>query len=146
MIPLWMKAVPEEDVDTEMARFRCRLAALYRGPNEQVVMTGCSAVLANKTVPLPLPKWVTSLPKRSAERSKAELHFLVRAAALFASRDGTLTKLSLACGLNERALSTYTAMNSGRQRISPLVARDIERACGGAVTKAQLNPEVFGGT
>lgn len=89
-----------------------------------------------------LPAWIANM-KSEADRDRARLRFYVRLAAIYASPAGTLSNLSIVCGLNPRALSTYTAPNSGRRRISPVVAKRIEAACGGIVTRAQIHPEAF---
>ena len=144
LTPHWFRPSSPDAGDAALAAFHCRLAALYLGPDAQAPATGCRKIIGNRDVPLPLPQWIKEMPKNSDTRKRAELRFLIRAAALFASPKGTVAYLSQACGLNDRALSTYTAVNCGRATINPRVAIKVEEACRGAVTRRQLNPEVFG--
>jgi dsRNA-specific ribonuclease len=80
------------------------------------------------------PAWV-----KQADSDRARLNFLVRLAALYASPKGTLSELAKMCGYNPRAMSTYAALETGRATVSPALAKAIEAACGGVVTRAQLN-------
>ncbi len=138
--PDWLRRLPDSALrTTATAEFRARLSALVRGPREAVdPRHRIKTAFGDGRVKI--PAWVT----RHEDPPLARVNFLVRLAALYASRQGSLTRLAVLCGYNPRALSTYISLGCGRASISPVLARRIEAACGGVVKRADLNPAVFG--
>lgn len=87
-----------------------------------------------------LPAWLELVPLQ--RREHARTRFLLRIAALYATEDGTMTRLSALLGLHE---NTLTATAGSRERISPELARSIERALGEDLFPRELlNPKIFG--
>lgn len=140
--PKWLQSLSGDDRVERTHDFRCRLAALYRGPK---VSTDRDLPIRQRFDPgsrLLLPGWVIAEPPGEAQR-RAALHFFLRAAALYASPAGSLSQLATLCNYSPRGLSTYCAMKSGRAYLAPKLARAVELACNGVIKRRMLNPDVF---
>jgi hypothetical protein len=85
---------------------------------------------------LPSPKWLDKVPTK--DRGAEYRRFLLRVAALYASREGHMTTLSEALGLQATSLSTF-ASPRGEKTISPRIAHGVEKLTQGLVPAAELN-------
>jgi hypothetical protein len=75
----------------------------------------------------PTPKWLLELPEKEQERARQV--FAMRIAALYASREGTIMNLSLACGYNQTGLASY-AHTSAAKKLPIIAAKRIEATIG----------------
>lgn len=148
--PLWIKNVPASDRQGALHSFTHSLALLYAteagkaaiGPAARSYNKAFAAIAAQgpQVSPLPMPKWFSALP--AAEREAARTRFLIRVAALYATRAGTMSALSVALRLHSHTMATFA---SGRTALSPALCAKIERLCGRhALPLHMLNPAVFG--
>jgi len=97
---------------------------------------------------LPSPHWLRLLPDGHDKR-RAEIKFLLRLAALYATENGSITALSELCGREPTHLyDVIYGLNrtgAGAPRgIPPLLAKAVEKAAGvDVITREMLAPEVF---
>ena len=89
---------------------------------------------------LPLPAWLDKVPehRREAERKR----FLMRIAALYASREGTQASLSAKLGLHAKTLVTFTVPSSTK-KISPAMAHNIAVLTDGVIRAYDLNDDMM---
>jgi DNA-binding transcriptional regulator YdaS (Cro superfamily) len=75
------------------------------------------------------------MPRRSTPKSDGSRSALARAVAMF----GSETKLAMAVGIAQQVLNRAVR----RGRVSPELAKAIQRATGGAVTANELRPDLW---
>ncbi len=134
--PIWLQSLAADDRKEARKVFRSRLYGLFASEDgTPIEPTG--------TVDTALPPtWVTKGPKGTLRNRL--LRFRLRLAALYASPSGSMAELSRRVGLGDRTLASFAGPNSGKIRVGAATARAVEAACGGVVTRNQLNPEAFG--
>lgn len=88
----------------------------------------------------PIPTWLEKVPE--SDKPLAMQRFLLRIAALYASRDGDLGYLAELTGKSKSALLNYTGP---RGTIIPVMtAKKIEELVGREiVTREMLRPDIF---
>lgn len=146
--PRWIKQVPAGERSDATHKFRHRLAMLYACEDGRMTQDDRELGVYRRTLAriegdkevtsIPLPRWLPSVPEE--RRGAARTRFLIRAAALYATEEGTMTALSDALGLHPHTMATLAA---GRSSLSPIMCPKIERLCGKMFPKELLNPEVF---
>ncbi|WP_288959839.1 hypothetical protein [uncultured Sulfitobacter sp.] len=86
----------------------------------------------------PTPLWLGDT--KPADREKAELDYHLRLAAIYATKEGTLTALSVAMGYKE----DYLAVTKSRGSLPPKTAIAIEDFCGRERFPRELfRPDLF---
>ncbi len=87
---------------------------------------------------LPLPAWISALPE--ADRAQQKLRYLIRAAALYHTENGSVAALSYACGWGKNTLH----MIHQRGQMTTDAALKIEAVVGRDVLPRELLlPEIF---
>lgn len=88
------------------------------------------------------PSWVTRHTAGediTSEECAIRSRFLLRYAALIATEKGTLSALSVACGLHPKMLPAYATQ---RCVLPAHIAAKVARACGNAVSLSMLRPDL----
>ena len=87
---------------------------------------------------IPEPRWLASIP--DADRPAARLRWVLEIAAAYATPEGTMTALSVLCGMDQSTVGK--AKFDGR--ISPRLAIKIERVLGREIMPREfICPEYF---
>ncbi len=88
---------------------------------------------------IPMPAWFEALPPEEQEKERKK--FLLKIAALYASREGTVRELSNRLGYSSNTLGQFSS--SGKP-LGALLCIEIEKACGPSyLPRTILNPHLF---
>lgn len=90
------------------------------------------------------PAWIEAL--KGDERKRAEVRFMLRLAALYATPDGSIPSMSLKMGLSRNTVhSAYCVATRAAAYPSVPVIKGIEELIGkDVIPRAAFNPEIYG--